>query len=166
MDHRVATPPLITVPKQIGRPCKISLVEKVWECTVKLISTLIPARPPQIYCSRGVEGQYEFIKLSSIPLVKSSINLCANIFVANYESYVFQDNCMKNDNILSVTLQTSYAVDICCESWDTPFPDPSIWFIVALGGQTSNFSHLTYHLPSLPISPFRWIPVFWCTQSW
>ena len=76
---------------------------------------LIPAIPPQVFCSPGVVVTYEFVKRSIIPGVESGINLRANIFGASDESDELQDNYMKNDLLLGVPLPRSYVIDICCK---------------------------------------------------
>ena len=77
-----------------------------------LLITLIPASPPQEYCSCSVGVTYEFIKRSAFPRVKSSINLRADIFCASYESDVLQNKRLKNDHTLGAPLPTSYAVEL------------------------------------------------------
>ena len=99
-----------------------------------LLSTFITPIPPQVSRKRGVGVTYESIKRSNVPWVESSINSCANIFGASYESDRLKNDPLKNDHTIDVTLPTLYAIDIHRESWDTTFTNSDSWYVVELGG--------------------------------
>ena len=127
---------------------------------------LIPAGFPQITCSRGIGSIYKFFNRSAVPQVELSIDLRANIFGASYEADALQNKYAKNDRPLRIPFSISYAIDLRREVSEKMFPDPSRWYVIALGGETNNFFHIACHLASSSTPPSRCEPVFWCIQSW
>ena len=86
-----------------------------------LLLTLYPLRYPQVPHSRSVSVIDDFVKRTTITEVKSEINLRANIFGASDKSDALQDDWLKNDHPLGITLPSSYAVDLHCDDWDEIF---------------------------------------------
>ena len=77
---------------------------------IALILALDPASSPEVPRSRGVCVVYKFFKRTAIPEVGSELDSRANIFGASDKLDAFQDNLLKIDHPLRVTLPSLYAV--------------------------------------------------------
>ena len=74
--------------------------------------TLGTVKFPQLYRGCGVHVVHEFVKRASIPVVKSKLNLRANMLGIINDLSVLQDDQLKNNHPLRVTLIISYAIEI------------------------------------------------------
>ena len=68
---------------------QFSTQNKIRKHTMKLILTSGTASSPQVLCIHGVGVIYEFFKCTTIPVVKSELDLCTNIFGASELLYTF-----------------------------------------------------------------------------
>ena len=79
---------------------------------MNFLLALVPAIPPQVRCSRGVGVVYKFVICTIIPEVELELDLRVNIFFTSDESDALQDNRLKNDHPLGVTLPSLYAAQL------------------------------------------------------
>ena len=114
-----------------------------------LIRILSPMGSPWVRRSRGIGVIYNIGERFSVPQVESGIYSRTNIFGASYKADVLQNNRPKNDWLLSVPFTTSYAIKICSNCWDKPFPDPSIRGFIELDGKTNMI--FPSHLPLIAL---------------
>ena len=77
-----------------------------------LLLVLIPLGYPQVPRSSGVGVVYKFVECSTVLQVKSSIDLCVNVFGASYEANALKNNRVKKYRPLCIPFPISYAVNI------------------------------------------------------
>ena len=114
---------------------------------MELILDLGPASSPWLPRSRSVCVIYEFFKRTTIPAVKSELDLRAIVFGASKESDVLQDDRLKNYHPIGVPLPRSRAFKIHCKDCDKLSPDSTRQCIVSLVWQTYLFPP-----PSFPLT--------------
>ena len=86
-------------------------------------------------------------------------------FCTSNESGELQNSCLKI--ITCYTLHFQYRTLSRSNEWVTTFFfHLSGRYVIALGQIATIFPHLFCHLPSSVIPPSKWVPGFWCTQSW
>ena len=110
-----------------------------------LLLALDPTSSPQVPRIRGVHAVYKFVKRTTIPEVESEPD--SRTFGASDELDTLQDEQLKSDNPIGVTLTISYAVNIHCKDCGKPYTTLTIQCVLALGFQTDKFSNYlaTYH---------------------
>ena len=77
-----------------------------------LLRVLILESSLQVPRSHVVVFVYKFIKFSAVPQVKSGIDLCAKIDDSSYEADTFQNNPLKDDNLIVIPFLTLYNVEL------------------------------------------------------
>ena len=80
-----------------------------------LLPALVPTRSPHATHIHISDIVYKFVKGTTITAVDPEIDSHANIFGTSDESDTFQDNRLKKNHLLGVTLPRSYDVKIHCE---------------------------------------------------
>ena len=114
---------------------------------MELILDLGPASSPWLPRSRSVCVIYEFFKHTTIPAVKSELDLRAIFFGASKESDALQDDRLKKYHPIDVPLPRSHAFKIHCGDCDKLSPDSTRQCIVSLVWQTDLFPP-----PSFPLT--------------
>ena len=108
-----------------------------------LLLFLRPYWFPLISCHCNVGVLHQLIVGALVPRVEVWFNTITNIFCACDQADALQNNHMKNDRPLYVSLSIPNSVKIHCKSQDKLLPFPYRKYVIALGGQTN------YLFPSL-----------------
>ena len=77
---------------------------------MNFLLALGPAIPPQVPLIRGVGVVYKFVKRTTIPAVELELDSRENSFSTSYKLDLLQDNRLKYEHPIGVTLMSLYSI--------------------------------------------------------